>query len=350
MMSSESPHNLPPYLRFELLVKELLVRRDFELLMKDVAPNGERLRIDVVASSREQRWVIEIKFYRTARAQASLLQSAAATVVIAGRRLNAAGGMLVVSSVVPEATRRSIEQEFKISLVDRKQLLSWAAPHPALADALNAVLELAPEERIELTGSAVSTVTATATLADAPPVTPDREGTDLCNQLKQIPKGKAGWQKHEEHCQKILKYLFPDDLTGWRGQQHTDDGLNRFDLVCRIHPPREFWQFLIDHLGSRYVLFEFKNYEEKIKQGQILTTEKYLLEKALRRVAIVFSREGAGDGALRMAQGAMREHGKLILVLSDYDVCEMLDMKQNGADPTDLLFDRADDFLLSLPR
>ena len=46
----------------------------------------------------------------------------------------------------------------------------------------------------------------------------------------------------------------------------------------------------------------------------------------------------------------MRQHGKLILILDDNAVCDMLRRKERGDDPTDFLFERADDFLLSLPR
>lgn len=46
----------------------------------------------------------------------------------------------------------------------------------------------------------------------------------------------------------------------------------------------------------------------------------------------------------------MREHGKLMLVVDDDEICKMLHMKERGEDPTDFLFDLADDFLLSLPR
>ena len=99
-----------------------------------------------------------------------------------------------------------------------------------------------------------------------------------------------------------------------------------------------------------YVLFEFKNYSEKITQAQILTTEKYLLERGLRRVAFILSRKGATTQARKMTQGAMREHGKLMLVLDDDDLCAMLHQKERGDDPTDFLFEMTDDFLLSLPR
>jgi hypothetical protein len=151
-------------------------------------------------------------------------------------------------------------------------------------------------------------------------------------------------------CDRILQYLFPYDLHGWHKQKRTDDGLNRFDYVCRIRPTTDFWRFILDHLHSRYVLFEFKNYTGKIKQGQILTTEKYLLERGLRRVAIVISRAGAEDDAIKMTQGPMREQGKLMLIIDDDRLCEMLHMKERGDDPTDCLFEIADNFLLTLPR
>ena len=98
------------------------------------------------------------------------------------------------------------------------------------------------------------------------------------------------------------------------------------------------------------MLFEFKNYIGEIKQGQVLTTEKYLLEPSLRRAAILMTRAGADKSAKGVIQGAMREQRKLVLVIDDDQVCEMLHMKENGEEPADLLFDVADEFLLSLPR
>jgi hypothetical protein len=332
----------PPFLRFETLVKQLLTRRGFDLEPKPDA------RVDVFAIKEGERWVIEIKYYRTARAQIALLDAAASTILLAGRQLEAQRGLLVVSSVVPPALRRSFEERFGLVLADRSDVLAWAADAPDVSDELDALLEIPPDSRLDVAPSPAPA--SDRRLVPSQPIQPNTEGDQLCATLRGIPKGKAGWRPYEEHCERILKYLFPADLSGWHKQKRTDDGLNRFDYVCRIRPTTEFWKFLIDHLGSRYVLFEFKNYRGMVTQTQILTTEKYLLEKGLRRVAIVFTRAGADKSAIGMAQGAMREHGKLMLLVSDAHVCKLLQMKQSGADPTDLLFDLADDFLLSLPR
>ena len=178
----------------------------------------------------------------------------------------------------------------------------------------------------------------------------ENEGDKLISELKKIAFGKKSWKKYEAQCEKILKYLFPNDLYGWHSQLRTDDGLNRYDFVCRVRPATDFWKFLIDQLNSQYIIFEFKNYKEKIAQGQMLTTEKYLLEKALRKVAILLTRNGASESATKMARGAMRDSGKMMLVLDDIKLIEMIKMKQIGSDPTDYLFELADEFLLTLSR
>lgn len=51
-----------------------------------------------------------------------------------------------------------------------------------------------------------------------------------------------------------------------------------------------------------------------------------------------------------MAKGAMREHGKLMLILDDQSVINMLEERDGGVDPTDIMFDKADKFMLTLSR
>lgn len=105
-----------------------------------------------------------------------------------------------------------------------------------------------------------------------------------------------------------------------------------------------------NRLSSRYVVFEFKNYTEEVGQGQVLTTEKYLLPLAFRSLAIILSRKGANNSASKSTEGAMRESGKLILILDDDHLHKMLEMKDVGGDPSDVLLDLADEFLTGLGR
>jgi Restriction endonuclease len=337
----------PTWELFEDLVRRILEANNFQIEVN--LTRGDR-GFDFLGQFNNERWAIEVKYYRTARIRPSLIESAAARVINNGISRQTDKGMLVISNFLPADIRLALEKKFQISFVDRTDLRNFAIAKPTLIDELDALLELEPEFVEEKRPQLFNPSGARGKLSDAgtPPV--DTKGTDLCKELKSVKRGKTTWSQYEDICARILKYLFPNDLQGWHKQKSTDGGANRYDFVCRVRPTTEFWRFLVDHLNSRYVIFEFKNYSEKIKQGQVLTTEKYLLDRGLRKVAIIISRIGADNNAICMMQGAMREHGKLILALDDEGVCKMLHMKEQGEDPTDFLFELTDDFLLSLPR
>jgi hypothetical protein len=337
----------PTWKLFEDLVRRILEINNFQVTIHDI--RGDK-GFDLLADLENTRWAIEVKYYRTARAQPSLIEAAALRVANNGIVKNVNKCMLVVSCFLPAELRTVFERKYPITIIDQVDLRNWCSSHPNLTEELDKLLETNPSEPlIDLLSRREPELTREDPEKRSP-IPSEAKGTILCEELKAIGKGKRSWAKYEKVCEKILKYLFQNDLTGWHSQKRTDDGLNRYDFVCRVKPTTEFWKFAIEHLNSRYVLFEFKNYSEKIKQGQILTTEKYLLEKGLRRLAIVITRVGADDHAIAMTQGAMRESGKLMLIVNDEKLCEMLHMKERGEDPTDCLFDIADDFLLRLPR
>ena len=332
---------------FEDLVRRILEANNFQIEPNSI--RGDR-GFDFLGHFGGESWAIEVKYYRTARVRPTLIESAAARVINNGISRQTDKGMLVISSFLPVEIRLSLEEKFNVVIVDQIDLRNYAGAKPSLIDELDALLELGPEfvEKKNYNKRDLHDSSVKLSETDSPPV--DTKGTDLCEELKSLKRGKSTWPKYENICERILKYLFPNDLQGWHKQKSTDGGANRYDFVCRVRPNTEYWRFLVDHLNSRYVIFEFKNYSEKIKQGQVITTEKYLLERGLRKVAIMFTRLGADRNATGMMQGAMREHGKLILALDDEAVCRMLHMKEQGEDPTDFLFELTDNFLLSLPR
>lgn len=166
--------------------------------------------------------------------------------------------------------------------------------------------------------------------------------------LQSIGTGNNYFKAYQDFCLENLKYLFLDILSLWEEQQRTDDGLNIFDLICKIKNgvTDDFFTTLENYFKSKYILFEFKNYSEKISQYEVCTTEKYLYGTALRKVAIIFTRKGISDNGKKMIKGILRETGKLILVLDDEDLKNMIEMKKNGENPTRILTDKLD-FLLT---
>jgi hypothetical protein len=327
---------------FHDLVYEILLGNDF-----DIKPSGLREFDFLITLDNEERCAVEVKYYRTARAQISLID--AAVVRLIQNALDAEKVMLIVSCVIPVGINAKLEDSYGVRIIDRTDLINMASKVPELTDKLLVLLNIdTNDDSIKNRGDVE--VTGGFQNKKISHLKKSNMGELLCNELELLKPGKEEWSKYEEKCDSIIKYLFADNLYGWHRQLRTDDGLNRYDYICRINPATAFWRFLVEELNSRYIVFEFKNYNDEITQGQVLTTEKYLLEKALRRVAIIISRKGSSNNADMMMQGAMREHGKLILTIDDKKICEMLNMRDRGEDPSDLLFEMVDRFLMTLPR
>ena len=146
-----------------------------------------------------------------------------------------------------------------------------------------------------------------------------------------------------------LKYIFArESVRCWATQKKSTSGLSFFDLVARVNLEHDFWKAIVHHFQSRYVVFEFKNYRKRIKQGHFSSTEKYLYRTALRSTAIIISKVGADKNAMALRRGVLREHGKLIINLTVEDICAMLQMRDEAADHNSVLTDYVDKMLMEL--
>ena len=175
--------------------------------------------------------------------------------------------------------------------------------------------------------------------------------------LKGIPEGKNNFGDYEKFCEKLVTTVFQDNLEDPITQKINNQALYRFDLVSALKEnPCSFWKFIYDKFNSCFILFECKNYSDKITQNEIYTTERYLYNNALRNVAIVFSRKGMDKNANIACQSILKEHGKLILVLNDDEVIKLINTYFEKLDddtkisPSDILFQKAKDFLLNLDK
>lgn len=174
------------------------------------------------------------------------------------------------------------------------------------------------------------------------------------SKLLAIKPGKGERSKeYEDICIEILKNVLGEYLGLWKVQESSNNGLYRFDLCCKIKNGvnQDFFDTIKNYFNTKYIVFEFKNYEKEISQKEIYTTEKYLYEKALRRVAIIISRKGASKNALSAARGCLRENGKLIMCLSDQDLIELINIKEKEEQPTAEFFEvMLDDLLIQLEK
>jgi hypothetical protein len=177
---------------------------------------------------------------------------------------------------------------------------------------------------------------------------------DYINKLSSWEPKDNTFSDYENLCIDVLKTLFNDDLTLWKLQQKSNEDLFRFDLICKIKSGEldGFWKIVSDYFKTKYVIFEFKNYSNKITQKEIYTTEKYLYAKALRSVAIIVSPYGEDENSKKAIKGTLRENGKLILSLTNNDLVKVLEVFENNGDtlPSDCLNEMLDDLLINLEK
>jgi Restriction endonuclease len=156
--------------------------------------------------------------------------------------------------------------------------------------------------------------------------------------------------EYEKLCLTVFTFLFGPHLYGFQIQAETSDGGNRYDFVCRIKSGDPFLDSIRHDFRTRSIIFECKNYKDPITADQVYSTERYLFSGALRTVCFLISRRGADEGCYRAAQGALRESGKLVLLLSNRDLVEMLRLKPEKDGPSSYLDEKIWEFITMLPR
>jgi hypothetical protein len=240
----------------------------------------------------------------------------------------------VLGSLTPQAKHWAAER-FDTRVWDISVLLQKATPFRELYQKLNAFI--GGDEKV---GSKLL---------------PDQGQRDATLRLigrlnEHEEQGVLSPAEYEQLCQEAVTFLFDPDLYGFERQAKTSDGSNRYDFICRIRPGNPFWDTLRTDFRTRSILFECKNYGQPITADQVYSTERYLFSGALRTVCFLISRKGPDEGCKRAAQGALRESGKLVLLLSNRDLVEMLQLKTEEDGPTSYLDEKIWQFIITLPR
>ena len=175
---------------------------------------------------------------------------------------------------------------------------------------------------------------------------------DYIELLEGIEPGNDSAKKYEKLIGEIIKILFSDKLGLFFEQSRTEYGINIFDMICKIknNVDDEFFTTIEKYFNSKYILFEYKNYDDLIGQGEIHSTEKYLYKTALRNVAIIITRRGINENGRRTIEGILRETGRLIIVLNDEDIKEMINLYNKNKEISIILENKLDELLVHIEK
>ena len=244
------------------------------------------------------------------------------------------------SSVIKD----KLEDKYDINVIDISNLLYLVANNQKMKDKLINLLDFSTENIME------KELNFDIDLKQYQECMESNYG--YIERLEAIVPGNKNAQQYEKFCVDILKYLFNDNLSLWEEQRRSNDDLFRFDLICKIknNINNEIFNTIENYFFSKYIIFEFKNYIDEITQKEIYTTEKYLYKTALRTVAILLTRNGVDKNGIKAIKGTLRENGKLIIVLDDDDIKQMVYAKEHGEDYIEILINKLDKMLVSLEK
>ncbi|CAN7151458.1 hypothetical protein [Rhizobium leguminosarum] len=335
--------------QFNRIVEEIITHGGYTILDRDDPDETDpfnRLPYDLLIKRKDGKsFAVELKMYRSERVDRHLLWNALSTL---GRKVKAKSGIdgmiLIMTGDLPasEPTRLGSMDGVEYEIMSRSMLLELAKDRDDLLDDLYEILDEVRDNPID-----VATPPPHVPSTPAPP----RSGFDAESAIERIKAcPPSNGPAFEKVCIDALKGLFDNEFNRWSNQSRVERGFHKIDLLGQLSPKNDFWQGMRFDFRSRYVVFEFKNYSEAISQEEIYSTEKYLFAGALRMVAVVVGRNGEDDGAKRARHGALREHGKLIIFLSQDELVDMLRRFSEGDDPHEVLIDNLYNMLREIGR
>lgn len=318
---------------------------------------------DLILQNHNQKIWVECKAYKSESVSPSIANDLLKTLVMRKMQQQISQDdiiLLIVSSYIPSFQKNIIFERYRIVVWDIENLVFYSKNNPALLKQLSQITYFpidhiqgqpsleAESAKMLLTSAVDKHLEYSAEEAD--------KNKYLINRLTTCPAGTETSREFEKICEDVLRHLLEANYFNRLTSQHkTDDEHFRMDLIGSLkisqnndesmHP---LWQMLVQHYNSHFVVFEFKNYSNKIDQNLIYITEKYLFDAALRNVAFIISREGFSDSAKFAAEGCLKEHGKLIIDVTKNDLIKMLESPSDN--PADYLLTKLEEFLMRISK
>lgn len=178
------------------------------------------------------------------------------------------------------------------------------------------------------------------------PVAEPSPAADLLQQLAAIPGGKPMWSQYQQLCKGILDYLFCPPLEHPHYEHATASKIERRDIVLANYATDGFWSFMRTHYQADFIVADAKNFQKRVGKREVLQMANYLTRHGTGLFGMIMTRVGAD----RSAEWTCREQwvlqNKLIIVLNDVDVEQMLTAKDAGEDPSRVVRQTIEQFRL----
>ncbi|MBQ7862079.1 MAG: DEAD/DEAH box helicase family protein [Clostridia bacterium] len=311
---------------------------------------GKIINFDLTATKDGVNYYIDVKAYKGAFNDKKIVWNAIEQTLknksLANYNDTAHKFGIILLCVIDEKLKKEIVENYGIFIWDIKNLLYICSEVTELSEKLQDMIPYSLNRIVSAKPISIDNSTKIKTSF----VTESTYGKELISKLKNCKTSQTtrSAQEYEEICSSIIKYLFKSEFPQFSEQHKTNDEMFRMDIICSLKGTTAFWEFLIRYYNTKFIVFECKNYKDKLKQNLIYITEKYLFNPALRNVAFIISRNGFSSNAQKAAIGILKDQGKLIIDLTDNDLEIMINAKIEGNEPSDYLLDKIEKLLMGI--
>jgi excisionase family DNA binding protein len=172
----------------------------------------------------------------------------------------------------------------------------------------------------------------------------------LIKELLATPPGKDAWSRYQTLCMNILEFLFCPPLGKPIPELATRNGVNRRDIIMANYPtdPADIWSHIRIFYRADFVVVDAKNWSDLIDKTEVLKVANYLQSYGAGLFAMIMTRKGCNSAAHATLEEEWRLHQKMIVVLDDSEVEQMLTRHRVGENPAYLIRQKIEDFRLGL--
>jgi hypothetical protein len=170
----------------------------------------------------------------------------------------------------------------------------------------------------------------------------------LIQELEICRPGKEDWSKYQKLVGKILERLFCPPLSTPISERSDAEQVNRRDYILPNYAESGFWHFLRTTYQADYIVVDAKNYKNNVEKKEALQIANYLKPHGAGLFGMIFCRDSIDNGCECTLREQWTIHKKLIIVVSDSDVKQMLLNKSSNGPPEEIIKQKIEDFRLSM--
>jgi CheY-like chemotaxis protein len=163
------------------------------------------------------------------------------------------------------------------------------------------------------------------------------------NHLRGLKTGHQYAVVYERDVRLILKTVLHPHLTNPRPQARTFGGGFRRDILFSNYSSHPFWRRVSQRHDATLIVFEIKNV--RMLYVRYVHQVAGYLTPGLGRLGFLVSRISPRESIIQRAVDVFKTERKVVVFLCDDDLEDMLELKERGGEPTELIRRAYDDFI-----